>query len=80
MTLSSAFFRCLVCSHTLPVDIDRGKIAEPDMCPREACQSKGTMSLIHNRCSFADKQVIRLQETPGASTPGFIYPRVVPFC
>jgi DNA replicative helicase MCM subunit Mcm2 (Cdc46/Mcm family) len=63
-----AFFRCLVCSHTMQVDIERGKIAEPDICPREVCRSKGSMSLIHNRCAFADKQVVRLQETPGPSS------------
>jgi DNA replicative helicase MCM subunit Mcm2 (Cdc46/Mcm family) len=61
----SAFFRCLVCQHTVQEEIDRGRINEPDKCPRDECQSAGTMTLIHNRSDFADKQVIRLQETPG---------------
>ncbi|KAA1101288.1 hypothetical protein PGT21_015688 [Puccinia graminis f. sp. tritici] len=59
-----AFFRCLSCGHVTTVEIDRGKIAEPQRCPREVCNQPGGMSLIHNRCEFADRQVIRLQETP----------------
>ncbi|KZT64472.1 MCM-domain-containing protein [Daedalea quercina L-15889] len=65
-----AFFRCLKCNHTVQVEIDRGKIDEPAMCPREVCASVGTMSLVHNRCEFADRQVIRLQETPDAVPDG----------
>ncbi|KAG6907797.1 hypothetical protein DXG01_007336 [Tephrocybe rancida] len=65
-----AFFRCLTCSHTVQVEIDRGKIEEPARCPRDVCASIGTMSLVHNRCEFADRQVIRLQETPDAVPDG----------
>ncbi|KAH9474787.1 DNA replication licensing factor mcm4 [Psilocybe cubensis] len=65
-----AFFRCLTCSHTVQVEIDRGKIEEPRQCPRDVCASVGTMSLLHNRCEFADRQVIRLQETPDAVPDG----------
>lgn len=60
-----AFFRCMVCQHTQQEEIDRGRINEPNKCPREQCGAQGTMSLIHNRSEFADKQVVRLQETPG---------------
>lgn len=49
----------------MQVEIDRGRISEPAACPRDVCNSVGTMSLIHNRSNFADRQVIRLQETPG---------------
>ncbi|KAJ7774278.1 cell division control protein 54 [Mycena maculata] len=68
--MKTAFFRCLTCSHTTQVDIDRGKIAEPTVCPRDVCAAPGTLSLIHNRCVFADRQVIRLQETPDAVPDG----------
>ncbi|KAK7049821.1 MCM DNA helicase complex subunit [Paramarasmius palmivorus] len=68
--MQHAFFRCLVCSHTIQVEIDRGKINEPARCPRDVCQSVGTMSLIHNRSTFSDRQVIRLQETPDAVPDG----------
>ncbi|KAF7331825.1 DNA helicase [Mycena kentingensis (nom. inval.)] len=68
--MKMAFFRCLTCSHTTQVDIDRGKITEPTVCPRDVCAAPGNMSLIHNRCTFADRQVIRLQETPDAVPDG----------
>ncbi|RLV92978.1 DNA replication licensing factor MCM4 [Spathaspora sp. JA1] len=59
-----AFFKCNTCGHTLGVEIDRGVISEPTKCPREICRQNNSMVLIHNRSSFADKQVIKLQETP----------------
>lgn len=65
-----AFFRCSTCQHTVQVEIDRGKIDEPTRCPRDVCASVGTMLLVHNRCEFADRQVIRLQETPDAVPDG----------
>ncbi|GAA6044059.1 hypothetical protein JCM8097_008700 [Rhodosporidiobolus ruineniae] len=65
-----AFFRCNACSHTMTVEIDRGKIAEPDRCPRDVCNLQGSMMLVHNRCEFADRQIVRLQETPDAVPDG----------
>jgi DNA replication licensing factor MCM4 len=62
--MREAFFRCSVCHHTVKVDIDRGKIAEPTVCPREVCASPNSMQIVHNRCVFSNKQVIKLQETP----------------
>ncbi|KAI5954479.1 mcm4 [Candida jiufengensis] len=59
-----AFFKCNACGHTVGVEIDRGVISEPTKCPREVCGQTNSMVLIHNRSSFADKQVIKLQETP----------------
>lgn len=60
--LKQAFFRCSVCGASVTVVIDRGKIAEPTSCA--ACSAPGAMTLVHNRCVFADKQLIRLQERP----------------
>lgn len=74
-----AFFRCLTCSHTVQVEIDRGRIDEPARCPRDVCASVGTMSLVHNRCEFADRQVLRLQETPDAVPDGQT-PQTVSLC
>jgi DNA replication licensing factor MCM4 len=64
MLTGVAFFRCSVCNHTVKVDIDRGKITEPTRCPRAVCESSNSMQIVHNRSGFADKQVIKLQETP----------------
>ncbi|KAK2879378.1 hypothetical protein FQN49_000946 [Arthroderma sp. PD_2] len=68
--MKEAFFRCDVCFHCVKVDIDRGKIAEPTRCPRQLCDTQNSMQLIHNRCTFADKQIIRLQETPDSIPEG----------
>ena len=60
--LRQAFFRCFVCQDVQEVMIDRNRIEEPGSCA--SYQKKNSMELIHNRCLFADKQLVRLQETP----------------
>ncbi|KAF2173510.1 hypothetical protein M409DRAFT_15790 [Zasmidium cellare ATCC 36951] len=77
--MKDAFFRCSVCHHTVKIDIDRGKIAEPTRCPREVCQASNSMQIVHNRSGFADKQVIKLQETPD-SVPDGQTPHSVSLC
>lgn len=77
--MSTAFFRCLVCQHTVNVEIDRGRINEPTQCPRDVCRSLNSMSLIHNRSTFTDKQIVRLQETPDAVPDGQT-PHTVSIC
>ena len=68
--MKDAFFRCNVCNHSVNVGLERGRIREPTECPRQICQAKNSMQIIHNRCMFADKQVIKLQETPDNVPPG----------
>jgi DNA replication licensing factor MCM4 len=77
--MKDAFFRCQVCNHTVKVDIDRGKIAEPVKCPRPICDSQNSMQIVHNRSGFMDKQVIKLQETPD-SVPAGQTPHSVSMC
>ncbi|CAO2814977.1 unnamed protein product [Amaranthus hypochondriacus] len=63
--IREAVFKCLVCGfYTDAVVVDRGRINEPPACMREECKAKNSMTLVHNRCRFADKQIVRLQETP----------------
>ncbi|EFQ26263.1 MCM2/3/5 family protein [Colletotrichum graminicola] len=86
--MKEAFFRCNVCNHSVNVGLDRGKIREPTECPRPRCASKNSMQIIHNRCAFEDKQVIKLQETPDAVPAGqtphsvsvCVYNELVDFC
>ncbi|KAL6867829.1 MCM2/3/5 family domain-containing protein [Trichoderma novae-zelandiae] len=86
--MKDAFFRCNVCNHSVNVGLDRGKIREPTECPRTMCASKNSMQIVHNRCSFEDKQVIKLQETPDSIPPGqtphsvsvCVYNELVDFC
>ncbi|KAJ2899549.1 uncharacterized protein MKZ38_002982 [Zalerion maritima] len=68
--MSAAFFKCAICNHSGMVEIDRGRIHEPTECPRRVCGSKNSMQIIHNRCIFKNKQVIKLQETPDAVPAG----------
>jgi DNA replication licensing factor MCM4 len=68
-----------VCGHTATVEIDRGKIAEPTECPRDVCKTPNSMQLVHNRSDFADKQVIKLQETPD-NVPDGQTPHAVSLC
>lgn len=77
--MKEAFFKCTVCNHSVLVGIDRGKIAEPTKCPRPACESKDSMQIVHNRCKFADKQIVKLQETPD-SVPDGQTPHSVSLC
>lgn len=86
--MKEAFFKCSVCGHSVTSCLDRGKIREPTECPRNRCGSKNSMQIIHNRCTFADKQVIKLQETPDAVPAGqtphsvsvCVYNDLVDFC
>jgi hypothetical protein len=48
-----------ICIH---IYVHVGRIEEPSSCP--SCQALAGMELIHNRCLFSDKQLIRIQETP----------------
>ncbi|GME83137.1 unnamed protein product [Ambrosiozyma monospora] len=65
-----AFFKCTACEHTVVVENDRGVIQEPIKCPRQVCAASNSMELIHNRSTFANKQVIKLQETPDVVPDG----------
>ncbi|ETK86646.1 hypothetical protein F441_08894 [Phytophthora nicotianae CJ01A1] len=66
--LKEAFFRCAMCHATTQVALDRGRIEEPTSCTR--CQTRMSMEMIHNRCAFTDKQMIKMQETPDAIPEG----------
>lgn len=61
--MREAFFKCIVCSFTCTVEIDRGRIAEPTLCTN--CNTNHCFTLVHNRSQFTDKQMIKLQESPG---------------
>ncbi|GLE09705.1 hypothetical protein PINS_up021520 [Pythium insidiosum] len=66
--LKEAFFRCALCHATAQVELDRGRIEEPTFCTH--CQARHCMELLHNRCVFTDKQLVKMQETPDAIPEG----------
>lgn len=74
-----AHFQCSACGHAHSVEIVRGSIAEPQRCPRPECGAQWSQQLVHNRCAFSDKQLIRLQETPD-SIPAGQTPHTVTLC
>jgi len=66
--MKSAMFECSNCDYTQHVVVEDGVITEPTNC--QNCNAKQTMQLIHNRGRFADKQLIKIQETPDAIPEG----------
>ena len=68
--LKQAHYRCVVCGGGVDALIDRGTVDEPTKCARSGCLAKGAMELVHNRCVFTDKQVVRLQEAPSSIPEG----------
>mmetsp|Transcript_7832 Transcript_7832/g.11985 ORF Transcript_7832/g.11985 Transcript_7832/m.11985 type:complete len:885 (+) Transcript_7832:84-2738(+) len=76
--LKVAHFSCCICGDDKQVTIDRGRIQEPPNCPQ--CNCRDSYSLVHNRSIFADKQMVRLQETPDEVPAGQTPASVVTFC
>ena len=66
--LKHAFFRCSICQNETDVSVDRGRIDEPQECTR--CNGKHTFEMVHNRCLYTNKQMIKLQETPESIPEG----------
>ncbi|EGC35376.1 hypothetical protein DICPUDRAFT_152308 [Dictyostelium purpureum] len=66
--IKQAFFLCAVCEATYHANVERGRIMEPSECAN--CKSKQSLTIVHNRCLFGDKQYIKLQETPDAIPEG----------
>lgn len=61
--MRQGFFECTVCRNTVEIEVDRGRIEEPLLC--QNCNVNHTFQLIHNRSFFMDKQIIKVQESPG---------------
>jgi len=62
--MMAATFRCSKedCRHEVEVPLSHWTIDEPKKC--EGCGSSHTFEIIHNDCKFADRQLLKLQETP----------------
>ena len=61
--LQLAFFECNMCRNTVAVELDKGRITEPSQC--DVCRAQQSMIIIHNRCGFKDRQLVKCQESPG---------------
>ena len=65
-----AFFQCTVCGHCAEEVVIDGELSQPVKCLNPLCQSSHSYQLIHNRCQFEDKQLVKLQETPDSIPEG----------
>ena len=65
-----AFFQCTVCLHCTEVVVVDGELNQPIKCLNPLCHSSHSYQLIHNRCQFEDKQLVKLQETPDSIPEG----------
>lgn len=66
--LTVATFGCEVCGAEEMVPAACGRLAEPVECT--SCAKKWTMKLLHNRCFFLNRQLIKMQENPNAIPEG----------
>lgn len=62
-----AYFSCARCGTVATSENIKGRISEPAVCPNPECQVHQSMTLVHNRCLFSDKQIVKIQETPGTT-------------
>lgn len=60
--MSQAFFSCAHCGNYEYVSLERGVIEEPSICQR--CMGKYCFELVNNRSRYADKQHVKIQESP----------------
>ncbi len=69
--LKQAVFRCAACgAQPEPSYVENGRVSEPSHCATGSCRGAGTMGLVHNLCAFANKQQLKMQETPDAIPDG----------
>lgn len=76
--LKFAHFGCVICGHAEVVAVERGKVTEPTRCPQ--CSTKQSYQIQHNRGVYADKQLVRIQETPDKVPAGQTPASVSTFC
>ncbi|MDP2439888.1 MAG: minichromosome maintenance protein MCM [archaeon] len=66
--LKEAYFECERCKKAHTTYVDRGWVTEPAAC--SDCRVRRCLRIVHNRCIFANKQMIKLQETPDSIPEG----------
>lgn len=66
--MKSATFRCTNCRNEVQVFLENAKVQEPTDCSR--CKIKHSLELVHNLCTFTDKQFIKFQELPDGVPDG----------
>lgn len=62
--LRLAVFRCEACGAEASEVVVNGIIAVPPQCSAATCGRKQTLRIIPNRCAYANRQIIKVQEDP----------------
>lgn len=57
-----AFFKCTKCYVTRETSVESGRVTEPHVCT--SCNGKFCFTMIHARCRYIDRQLVKLQESP----------------
>ncbi|GIL62005.1 hypothetical protein Vafri_16331 [Volvox africanus] len=60
--LRYAVFECAACGHEVATPNVNGRVEDPTSCP--SCKKKWSMVLQHNKGSYTDKQLVKMQESP----------------
>jgi len=78
--MMKALFRCSVedCKHEVEVHLNHWNIEEPKKC--EGCGASHSFEIIHNDCTFSDRQILKLQETPELVPEGSTPQNVAIYC
>lgn len=86
--MQSAWFKCTKCQHEVDVSVENGRIDEPTHCQNQTCRAKDSYQLIYYRSYFADRQLLKVQESPESIPEGetphtidvFCHDNMVDFC
>ena len=52
---------CEKCGHEEMVPSQLGHLEEPLLCGNQMCREKWTMKMVHNRSTFHNKQIVKMQ-------------------
>ena len=61
---------CEKCGHEEMVPSQLGHLEEPLLCGNQMCREKWTMKMVHNRSTFHNKQIVKMQ-VGQSSAPAF---------
>ena len=64
MLCREACFVCEKCGHEEMVASQLGHLEEPLICGNQMCREKWTMKMVHNRSTFHNKQIVKMQVLP----------------
>ena len=57
-------FVCEKCGHEEMVVSQLGHLEEPLICGNQLCRERWTMKMVHNRSTFHNKQIVKMQARP----------------